>query len=636
MADIPGRNAFSIAAPLVCMLAGVVAPASAQTVNVWLTTSDRTMLLQPQNPVAFTGGSSATLPTVSINAARTYQTVEGFGASMTDSAAYLLHQKVPPAALPDVMESLFGRTNGIGVSFLRNPMGAADLARSDYSYDDVAAGSTDPNLAAFSMAHDEADILPLLRQAKAINPSIKMLGTPWSPPGWMKTTGSMIGGSLLPSSYTAFANYMVKYLQAYDAAGVPVDYLTLQNEPLYVPPDYPGESMPAADQLTILKNYVLPALAASHAATRILVYDHNWDTPAYPQAVLSDAVLAASPQIAGVAWHWYGGPPGAMTTIHNLHPDLGQYVTEASGGTWVPDEVRTDFETIVQSMRNWSKTFVKWGLALDENHGPHAGGCGDCNGLITVNEGTGAVSKAIDYYTLGHFSKFVLPGAVRIASTNAPGVIGAAFLNPDRGAVLVAYNDSASPRTFQVLWNARSFAYPLPALTGATFQWSAASPGGDCAVTARRTRVQRAPPARGACPPPVVNAFQQIQASSYDDVSGFQTEQCADTDGGFDLGFAQDGTWAEYRNVDFGAGAGSVNVRVASAGTGGTLEFHLDSAAGPVIAQAPIPVTGGWQTWTTVTAPVSAADGVRGLYVVVKHNGGTAGIGNLNWFQFLP
>jgi glucosylceramidase len=630
-----GSNAFSIAATLVCMLAPAGAPLHAQTVNVWLTTSDRTMLLQPQSPLAFAPGSSATLPTVSINAAQAYQTVEGFGASMTDSAAYLLHQKVPAAALPDVMRSLFDRTNGIGVSFLRNPMGSADLARSQYSYDDVA-GSTDPNLTGFSVAHDEVDILPLLRQAKAINPGIKMLGTPWSPPGWMKTTGSMIGGSLLPSSYTAFANYLVKYVQAYEAAGVPVDYLTLQNEPLYVPPDYPGESMPATDQLPILRDYLLPALAANQLRTRILVYDHNWDTPAYPQAVLSDPVLANSPQVAGVAWHWYGGPPGAMTTLHNLHPDLGQYVTEASGGTWVANEVQTDFEAIVQSMRNWSKAFVKWGLALDQNHGPHDGGCGDCNGLVTVNQSTGDVTNAIDYYTLGHFSKFVLPGAVRIASTNAPGVIDAAFLNPDRGTVLVAYNDSASAKTFQVLWNTRSFNYTLPALSGATFQWGAAGPAGDCAVPIRRSRLLSVTPVRGACPPPVVNAFQQIQASSYDDSSGFQTENCTDTDGGFDLGYAQDGSWAQYRNVDFGAGATRLNVRVASAGTGGTLEFHLDSAAGPVIAQAPIPITGGWQTWTTVTAPVSAASGVRRLFVVVKYSGPTSGIGNVNWFQFLP
>src|ERR1039457_4844428 len=202
MADHARTNAFSIAATLVCLLGAVVAPVSAQAVNVWLTTGDRTMLLQPQNPVAFAAGSSATLPTVAIPPAQAYQTVEGFGASMTDSAAYLLHQKVPPAALPDVLQSLFGRTNGIGVSFLRNPMGASDLARSDYSYDDVVPGGTDPNLASFYVAHDEADILPLLRQAKAINPSVKMLGSPWSAPGWMKSTGSMIGGSLLASSYT--------------------------------------------------------------------------------------------------------------------------------------------------------------------------------------------------------------------------------------------------------------------------------------------------------------------------------------------------------------------------------------------------------------------------------------------------
>src|ERR1019366_5576496 len=182
---------------------------------------------------------------------------------------------------------------------------ASDLARSDYSYDDVASGSTDPNLAGFSIAHDAADSLPPLRQAKAINPAIRMLGAPWSAPGWMKSTGSMIGGSLLPPSYPAFAGYLVKYLHAYDAAGAPVDYLTLPNEHLYGPPDYPGESMPAADQLTILKDYVLPALAANHPRTRILVYDHNWVTPAYPETVFSDAGLPASPQIAGVAWHWY-------------------------------------------------------------------------------------------------------------------------------------------------------------------------------------------------------------------------------------------------------------------------------------------------------------------------------------------
>src|ERR1039457_812614 len=288
--------------------------------------------MQPQSPVSFSAGASATSPTIFVSETQAFQSIEGFGASMTDSAAFLLNEKVPSAALDDVMTSLFDRTQGIGISFLRNPMGASDLARYDYSYDDIPAGSTDPGLVDFSIAHDQTDILPLLRQARTINPQIKLVGSPWSPPGWMKTTGSMIGGSLLPSSYTAFANYLVKYLQAYDAAGVPVDYLTLQNEPLYVPPDYPGESMPAADQLTILKNYVLPALAASHAATRILVYDHNWDTPGYPQAVLSDAVLAASPQIAGVAWHWYGGPPGAMTTIHNLHLALGPDVRQASGG----------------------------------------------------------------------------------------------------------------------------------------------------------------------------------------------------------------------------------------------------------------------------------------------------------------
>ena len=620
---------------VLCLLGAGAGPMNAQKVSIWLTTDDQKTLMQPQSLVTFSAGASATAPTIFVSENQAFQSIEGFGASMTDSAAFLLNEKVPSAALDDVMTSLFDRTRGIGISFLRNPMGASDLARYDYSYDDIPAGSTDSGLVNFSIAHDQTDILPLLRQARTINPQIKLVGSPWSPPGWMKTTGSMIGGSLLPSSYTAFAGYLVKYAQAYEAAGVPVDYLTLQNEPLYVPTDYPGESMPATDQLTILKNFVLPALAASHLSTRILVYDHNWDTPSYPQTVLADAALAGSPQVGGVAWHWYGRTAGSMTTLHNLYPNLGQYVTEASGGTWIADEVRTDFEAIIHSMRSWGKAYVKWGLALDQNRGPHAGGCGTCSGLITVDQNTGAVANTIDYYTLGHFSKFVLPGAVRIWSNNAPGILSAAFLNPDRSRVLVVYNDSASTQTFQVVWNARSLTYTLPALSGATFQWNAPIEAG-CVAWARAVPgpARIGPPNRRRCWMYTVSAVQQIQASSYNDISGLQTEPCSDTDGGFDLGYTSKGYWSEYRSVDFGFGVTFVKVRLASAGLGGTLEFHLGSPIGPLIAKVPIPVTGGWQTWTTVTAPASGATGVQDLYVVFDSTGSGGGIGNLNWFQF--
>lgn len=288
-----------IAAFIALALAICAPTALAQSVSVWLTTDDQRTPMQSQSSVMFIPGSAPALPTIFLDEHARYQTIEGFGASMTDSSAYLMNQKIPPAQLPGVMRSLFDHAQGIGVSFLRNPMGASDLSRTAYSYDDLPAGVTDPDMASFSIAHDKVDILPLLKQAKAINPQITMMGSPWSPPGWMKSSGSMIGGSLLPSAYPSFANYFVKYLQAYAAEGVPVDYISLQNEPLYVPADYPGTSVPETDAVTVLRDHVLPALAANNLKAKVLVYDHNWDNTGYPLAVLADPTLANSPQIAG-------------------------------------------------------------------------------------------------------------------------------------------------------------------------------------------------------------------------------------------------------------------------------------------------------------------------------------------------
>jgi glucosylceramidase len=612
------------------LVLALVAPLlEAQTVSVWLTTDDRKALLLSQPDMIFTGrGIASPGPILVIDDRDVHQVIEGFGASMTDSSAFLLREILPVSDLPAVMRSLFDHTRGIGISFLRNPMGASDLARTLYSYDEQPAGSVDANLASFSINHDRADILPLLRMAKDINPQIKVMATPWSPPGWMKTSGSMIGGSLSTSAYSAFASYFVKYLQDYAAAGVPVDYISLQNEPLYVPHDYPGMSMSSSEQLSLLRDYVLPSMHAANLRTKLLIYDHNWDQAGYPKAILSDASIAASPSLAGTAWHWYGGSPGAMTTIHNLHPGLNNYVTEASGGTWIGDEVKQDFETIVHSMRSWASAFVKWGLALDENQGPHSGGCGTCTPLVTVDSRTGAVSYPVDYYTLGHFSKFVLPGAVALWSSNAPGLISAAFATPDKKVVLVAYNDSSAGKDFQVSWRGRSFAYSLPALAGVTFTWTA---------NAEERTVERnmtiGTPRRPAWPRYTISATGQIQASSFTHIANLQSEPCTDLDGGFDIGYSADGGWLEFDNIDFGSGPTALDVRWASAGSGGVLEFHLDSPRGPVVAQGSLPVTGGWQTWQTFSIPVSGAQGLHSLFVVFRGSG-TNGLGNFNWFRF--
>jgi glucosylceramidase len=213
----------------------------------------------------------------------------------------------------------------------------------------LPSSQTDSILAKFSITHDQADIIPIIQQAKTLNPDMKIMANPWSPPGWMKDRGNMIGGSLLPTMYGPFADYFVKYIQAYQAAGIPIDYISLQNEPLYVPPAYPGMSMDSTTQTTVLRDYVLPALKNNNLSTQVLVYDHNWDTASYPEAVLGDPTIQASDQVAGTAWHGYGGTPGAQQAVQNLYPTKGTWETEHSGGTWITDQFSSDFVEISPS-----------------------------------------------------------------------------------------------------------------------------------------------------------------------------------------------------------------------------------------------------------------------------------------------
>ena len=590
------------------------------TVSVVLSTHDRTSLLAAQPDVTFTARTAtASDNQVLVDENQTYQTMEGFGAAFTDSAAYLLHEVAQPSQLTSTMSDLFTRTGGgIGLSFMRIPMGASDIARSVYSYDDMPVGQTDPTLANFSIAHDQTDILPIIEQAKTLNPQMKLMASPWSPPGWMKDPASMnpvsmLGGNLLLTSTneTAFAKYFVKFIHAYAAAGVPIDYISLQNEPLNVTTSYPSMGMDAATQLSVLRDYVLPALQASNLSTQVLVYDHNWDTASYPETVLGDATVLASPLVAGVAWHGYGGTPGAQQTVQNLFPTKGQWETEHSGGTWVSDQFTSDFVEITQVLRNSAKAYVKWSLALDQNLGPNLtqdaglGGCNTCTPLVTVNSTTGAVTKDIEFYTLGQYSKYVLPGAVRIYSSNANGIVTVAFKNSDGSKVLVAFNNTSASNSFRVQWGTQSFPYTLPAMSAATFTWTGTQAG------------------TGALP-----ATGEIQASSYTSETGLQTEATSDTTGGYDLGYLTNGATAIYKNVDFGTGVTQVNVREASAGSSATAKFYLDSTASTPIATVTLPVTGGWQTWQTVSAPVTGASGVHTLYVVF-----TSGA-NVNWYQF--
>ncbi|MCV4233675.1 glycosyl hydrolase [Virgibacillus sp. LDC1] len=388
-------------------------------------------------------GISDTKHTVVIDEEQTFQEMDGFGASFTDSAAYLIHQVLETKQRSELMTKLFDPNEGIGLSVLRQPMGASDYARDFYSYNDMPEGQTDIELEQFSIAHDEEDIIPLLKEALRLNPDVKLMGSPWSPPGWMKTSGSMIGGELKPEYYSVYANYFVRYIEGYEAHGLHIYAITPQNEALYSPGHYPGMIMLPEAQSDFIKNHLKPQFVKNGIDTKILCYDHNWDKPDYPLTVLEQAGDA----VDGVAWHWYGGKPSAQSEVFDAFPGKEVHFTEGSGGEWIPpfeQAFSNVMRTGIEILRNHSKSYVLWNMALDEKNGPTVPGFGKstCRGIVTVNQQTKELTYTLDYYALAHFSKVIRPKAVRIASTSDESIRSVAFKNTDGSIAVVMFNDS--------------------------------------------------------------------------------------------------------------------------------------------------------------------------------------------------
>jgi glucosylceramidase len=461
----------------------VPALAAGEQVNIWLTTTNDaggrnvTRGLQQQTPVNFTPGTGTGQVTITVDENTQYQPFEGAGASFTDSAAWLLNSSniVPAATREDTMRKLFDPNSGIGLSFLRNPMGGSDLARFSYSYDDMPAGQNDPNLTRFSIAHDLADVVPLTKQALQLNPAIKVMATPWSPPPWMKDNDDYKLGWVESQFYPALAQYFVKYVQAYAAQGIPISFVSVNNEPTCCA-SYPSAMWNGSGLQFFTKTNLLPALQGAGLSTKVLALDWNWDQYAsFAAPTVDDAAIRNHPNFGGIAWHGYGGPVSQQTTLQNQYPGIPQYDTEMSGGTWVGNQQSDDMNNIINYTRNWGRTVTKWSLAVDQNHNPHNGGCDVCTGLVTVHNGDGRhgqVDLTVEYYTLGHLTKFVKPGARRIASDDNGSVKNVAWRNPDGSKALIAYNTTGSTQSVRVNWGNQSFTYNLPAQTSATFTWS--------------------------------------------------------------------------------------------------------------------------------------------------------------------
>ena len=449
---------------------------SGTKIEVVESTENRTPALEKKAALQF-GKTQTSALTIRVDETTQYQIIDGFGASLTDSSAWLLDKKLSPQQRAEAFDMLFDPQKGIGLSVLRQPMGASDFALDAYSYDDVAAGEKDLKLEKFSIEHDRAYILPLLKQALARNPNLKIMASPWSPPGWMKTSQSMIFGALSPEAYPAFADYFVKFIKAYEAEGIPIYAITMQNEPLNIPGNYPGMGMTAVEQAAFLREHLGPALKAAGLKTKIFVFDHNWDLIEYPIVVLSDSKAAAF--AAGAATHCYGGVPTAQLELHDRFPEKEIWMTECSGGDWQKGNLlEQQARLIINSTRNWAKTVVLWNLALDQNHEPYLGGCTTCRGVVTVNHATSPaqVVPTVDFTALGHVSKFVKQGARRIKSNSFDqgNLEDVAFQNVDGSIVLFVLNSSGGPMPFNIAWRGEFASYKLPAGAVATFVWPSA------------------------------------------------------------------------------------------------------------------------------------------------------------------
>lgn len=457
-------------------------PVLGPVVQVWASSADQSQKLARLTDLRFSSAQAASATVIEVDTAQRFQEMVGFGAALTDASAYLIQQKLTPEQRTALLEDLFGRSSGIGLNFVRLPVGASDFSRTHYTLDDVPAGQTDFTLQQFSTAPWRTDVLPTLKGVQAVQPQLRLMATPWSAPAWMKTNGSLVAsqgsgvrGSLRSDSYAAYAQYLLRVADALEAEGLPLFALSVQNEPDYEPADYPGMRLDAAERIVLLGQHVGPLFAARAQKVKLLDWDHNWDNAQSPLSVLADAQARAA--VSGVAWHCYGGEVSAQSTVHDAYPDKETYFTECSGGDWSTDwgtnllwNVR---QLVIGATRHWAKGVMLWNLALDENHGPHLGGCSNCRGVVTVHSSTGAVTRNPEYYALAHASRFVRPGAHRVASTSGSGgVDSVAFRNADDGSVVVILaNSNASARQISVRQGTQTVEVSLPGSTVATLVW---------------------------------------------------------------------------------------------------------------------------------------------------------------------
>ena len=459
------KGALALILFLLIARTGFAAPVG---IEWWLTKADQSVLLQQQATLPF-GNNENRLPVINVDSAKVYQRIDGFGYTLTGSGAQMISQ-MNTTAKTALLRELFGNDNGsIGISYIRISIGASDLSPTVFSYDD-AGGTADESLSRFSLGPDKNTLVPLLLQILKLNPGLKILASPWSAPAWMKDNNSTVGGTLQPKYYQVYANYLVKYLQAMGAAGIGIDALTPQNEPMALQ-NNPSMGLTADQELSFVKNYLGPSLKKAGLSTKIIIWDHNCDNPGYPLTILKDP--SAKQFVNGSAFHLYAGDITALTQVHNAFPDKNVYFTEqytASTGDFGGDLKWHIKNVLTGAMRNWSRNVLEWNLANDPGYGPHTpGGYSTCKGALTISGSS--VKRNVSYYIIAHASKFVPAGSVRIWSNLQGNLNTVAFMTQAGKKVLIVENDGNENQSFNIKCNGKSATASLDGGSVGTYVW---------------------------------------------------------------------------------------------------------------------------------------------------------------------
>ena len=446
------------------VLAAAWAGAAAPGVEAWLSSEDGEFALTRVQAPRFEPVERIAKEAVVVDAGRTYQSILGLGASLEHATCYNI-ARLPEDQRAAVVERLVDPDTGIGMNLMRLCIGTSDFAPQPYyTYDDLPEGATDPELEQFSIEKDRAYLLPVIRLALRKNPDLRFFASPWSPPGWMKSTGKLGGGRMLDEHFAPYARYFARYIAAYREEGVPVHAVTVQNEPHMVHPGYPTCLWRAEQQRDFIRDHLGPELRRAGLDTRIWCWDHNWNEVAFPKTVLSDA--QAAQYVDGTGFHLYEGKVEAQTVLHEAFPEKHIYFTE--GSTF---RTRGAIE-IIDILRNWARSYNAWVILLDHERQPNSGPHHASPTCIMLRE-DGSLDYRYDYYMYGQFMKFIPRGAVRIGTPDCGRRFAhIAFRTPDERIVLVVANADREARAFKVAWKKTAFSTSLPARAVGTYRWT--------------------------------------------------------------------------------------------------------------------------------------------------------------------